>query len=151
MFDVLSVLLGEAMLIGMSSHVGSPIQTSRPANCIEQLVGAALIAKNPKVTRVRILELRSTGQGAGPYVLLAWGIRADSRFEGSFDDELFGVFVLDNALTRIERTLDIFPTCRWADCVVSIERVTGTEVAIVGDGSYGDGSFRKVYNLGATR
>lgn len=74
------------------------------------------------------LELRSTGLGVGPYVLLGWGIRPDFRFEGSFDDELFGVFVLDNDLTKIERTIDIFPTCRWADCIVSIERVAGVVI-----------------------
>jgi hypothetical protein len=87
--------------------------------------------------------------GAGPYVLLGWGIRPDAKFEGSFEDELFGVFVLDNNLTKIERTIDIFPTCRWADCIVSIDRVSwpGTGVVVVGAGSYGDGQFRKVYSL----
>jgi hypothetical protein len=99
------------------------------------------------VTRAKILELRSIGMGAGPYVLLGRGIRPDSKFEGSFDDELFGVFILDNNLTKIERTVDIFPTCRWADCIVSIEQVAwpGTEIVVVGHGSYGDGPFRKVY------
>ena len=91
--------------------------------------------------------------GAGPYVLLGWGIRPDFKFEGSFDDELFGVFILDNSMTKIERTVDIFPTCRWADCIVSIEKVswTGSEVVVVGAGSYGDGPFRKVYGLGRVR
>ncbi len=93
-------------LFGVSWALGSP------ANSIEQLLHAAFAAKNPKVTRAKILELRSTGSGAGPYVLLGWGVRPDFKFEGSFDDELFGVFVLDNDLTKIEQIIDIFPTCR---------------------------------------
>ena len=120
-------------------------QETKLANSLEQLLQAAFVAKNPKVTRAKVLELRSIGMGAGPYVLLGWGIRPDSKFEGSFDDELFGVFILDNNLAKIERTVDIFPTCRWADCIVSIEKVSWTEVVVVGAGSYGDGPFRKVY------
>lgn len=147
MLRVLCVLLSASQAIGAPSHVGTAVQAAKPTNCIEQLVQAALVAKNPKVTRAKVLELRSTGQGAGPYILLGWGIRSDSRFQGAFDDELFGVFVLNNDLTKIERTLDIFPTCRWADCIVSIERVTGAEVAVVGAGSYGDVPFRKTYKL----
>jgi hypothetical protein len=119
----------------------------KPANAVEQLLRAAFVAKNPKVTHAKILELRATGVGAGPYVLLGWGIRPDFKFEGVFDDELFGVFVLDNDLTKIEETLDIFPTCRWADCLVSIERVSRTDVVIAGAGSYGDVPFRKTHQL----
>lgn len=136
-----------SLALGSPSHEGLTAQAAKPVNSIEQLLQAAFVAKNPKVTRAKVLELRSTGLGVGPYVLLAWGIRPDFRFEGSFDDELFGVFVLDNDLTKIERTIDIFPTCRWADCIVSIERVSGTEVAVVGAGSYGDGPFRRIYKL----
>lgn len=120
---------------------------------LERLLQEAFAAKNPKVTRAKVLELRSTGMGAGPYVLLGWGIRPDQKFEGSFEDELFGVFVLDNTLTKTERVIDIFPTCRWADCIVSIERVSwpGTEIVIVGAGSYGDAPFRKIYKPGRAR
>lgn len=151
MLEVLCAVFSALLAIGTPSRVGPAVQAAKPTNSIEQLVQAALVAKNPKVTRAKVLELRSTGQGAGPYILLGWGIRPDSKFEGAFDDELFGVFVLNNDLTRIERTLDIFPTCRWADCIVSIERVTGADVAVVGAGSYGDVPFRKTYKLSEGR
>lgn len=119
------------------------------ANQLERVLQQAFSARNPKVTRTKVLELRSVAMGAGPYILLGWGIRADASFAGNFDDELFGVFVLDNNLSRIERTLDIFPTCRWADCIVSIESVSwdGSRIAVVGAGSYDDGPFRKIYSL----
>ena len=149
---MLTVLSLSLVLVLVPNSAISEAQASRetkPTNSLESLLQAAFAAKNPKVTRAKVLELRSIGMGAGPYVLLGRGIRPDSKFEGSFDDELFGVFILDNSLSKIERTVDIFPTCRWADCIVSIEKVSwpGTEVVVVGAGSYGDGPFRKVYML----
>lgn len=147
----LCALCSVSFAFGSLPHVGSAPQVATPANSIEQLLQAAFVAKNPKVTRAKILELRSTGSGAGPYVLLGWGIRPDFKFEGSLEDELFGVFVLNNNLTKIEQTLDIFPTCRWADCVVSIERVADAEIVIVGAGSSGDEPFRRVYKMSGAR
>lgn len=146
---VVSLSLGLALAPSPAITQAQAGNGTKPANSLESLLQAAFAAKNPKVTRTKVLELRSIGMGAGPYVLLGWGIRPDSPFERSFDDELFGVFILDNSLTKIERTLDIFPTCRWADCIVSIEKVSwpGTEVVVVGAGSYGDRPFRKVYRL----
>ena len=123
----------------------APSSNTAESNPITVALRAVLSARNPAISRVKVLELRSTQMAAGPYILLGWGIRADLRFEGRFDDELFGVFVVDNDLTRIERTLDVFPTQRWADYVVSIEKLTDTEVTVVGHGSYGDQRFRRVY------
>src|SRR6185503_15793438 len=119
-------------------------QGAGEVNRLVGLLQAAFIAKNPSVTRARVLELRSPGMGAGPYVLLGWGIRPDFKFEGRFEDELFGVFIVDNDLSRIERTLDIFPTQRWADYIVSFEKVSHSEVVVVGAGSYGDQKLRRV-------
>jgi hypothetical protein len=117
------------------------------SNPLTQALRAAFVARNPAVTRATLLELRSVGMGSGGYVLLGWGIRPDMRFEGHFDDELFGVFVVDSSLTKIERTLDIFPTRRWADYMVSIEKIADGEVTIFGQGSYGDQPLRQTYRL----
>jgi hypothetical protein len=145
---ITSVLLGALCLVA-----GLAAQAPKPSNPLDHLLRSAFAARNPKVTQTKVLELRSIGMGAGGYVLLGWGIRPDMKFEGSFDDELFGVFVLDNEMTRIERTVDIFPTCRWADCIVSIDRVSwsASEVVVAGAGSYGDQAFRKTYKIGPTR
>ena len=149
MLTLLSAVLAVALFMSPASGQAQPGRWTQPANSLEQLLQSAFVAKNPKVTQAKVLELRSIGMGAGPYVLLGWGIRPDFRFEGSFDDELFGVFLLDNNLTKIVQTVDVFPTCRWADCVVSIENVSwpGTEIVVVGRGSYGDGPFRRVYTV----
>jgi hypothetical protein len=137
------------------AHAQVPIpameQGSPQANRLVDLLQAAFRSRNPSVTRARVLELRSLGMGAGPYVLLGWGIRPDFKFEGRFDDELFGVFIVDNNLTKIERTIDIFPTQRWADYLVSFEKVTPSDVIVVGAGSYGDKKLRWVYELSQTR
>jgi len=150
---VVCAALGVALILSPTLSQAQAGEESKPSNALEQLLQVAFAAKNPKVTRAKVLELRSIGMGAGPYVLLGWGIRPDSKFEGSFDDELFGVFILNNNLTKIERTVDIFPTCRWADCIVSIEKMSwpGAEVVVVGAGSYGDGRFRKVYVIDRER
>lgn len=149
MHTALSVMFAVVMFTNPASTQAQSGKSSRPTNALEVLLQTAFAAKNPKVTRTKVLELRSVGMGAGPYVLLGRGIRSDLKFEGSFEDELFGVFILDNSLTRIERTVDIFPTCRWADCIVAIESVSwsGTEIVVTGRGSPGDQPFTKSYQL----
>jgi hypothetical protein len=138
------------LLVAVCLCAGLVAQAPKPTNPLEQLLQTAFATRNPKVTRTKVLELRSIGMGHGGYILLGWGIRPDMKFEGSFDDELFGVFLLDNQMTRIERVIDMFPTCRWADCIVSIERMSwsASEVVVVGAGSYGDQAFRKTYKIG---
>ncbi len=153
MLKYLSAAAVITLVLGAESGQSQVDRGAKPADSLEQLLQTAFVARNPKVTRAKVLELRSIGMGAGPYVVLGRGIRPDSRFEGSFDDELFGVFLLDNDLTRIERTVDIFPTCRWADCIVSIEKVSwsGSELVVVGAGSYGDAPFRKTYEINSRK
>jgi hypothetical protein len=107
----------------------------------------SLAKENPVIERVAVLEVRGLSP-AGPYVLIGWGIRADDRFEGSFRDEPFGVFVVNPELTRIERTLEIIPTPRWLDYSLWIEELRALRVTVVGKGStYGDGPIRRIYQL----
>lgn len=149
MHTLMAMILAAGLFMSPAAVQAQAGKWTKPVNALEELLQVGFVAKNPKVRQTKVLELRSIGMGAGPYVLLGWGIRPDFKFEGSFDDELFGVFILDNNLTKIDRTIDIFPTCRWADCIVSIESVSwpGTEIVVVGRGSYGDGPFRKVYRV----
>jgi hypothetical protein len=127
--------------------VGVQAQSAGELNPLNRAMRQAFTQRNPAVTRVTVLELRLASAQARTYVLLGRGIRPDLRFQGSLDDELFGVFLVDSGLTRIERTLEIFPTQRWNDYIVSIEKVTDSEVTIVGGGSYGDQRLRRVYKL----
>jgi hypothetical protein len=107
----------------------------------------SLQKENPAIERVAVLQVRGFSP-VGPHILIGWGVRADNRFQGSFRDELFGVFVVNPELTRIERTLEIIPTPRWLDYSLWIEEITALRVTVVGKGStYGDGPIRRVYQL----
>jgi len=70
---VLSVALGTALILSPTLSQAPAGKEAKPANSLERLLQAAFVAKNPKVTRAKVLELRSIGMGAGPYVLLGWG------------------------------------------------------------------------------
>lgn len=115
-----------------------------------QLVDAARSAfkkKNPVVETVTILETRSAAP-RGPHVLIAEGVRQDEDFHGNFEDELFGVFLLNSDQTRIEKVIDLIPTPRWRDYDLKIESLTTTRVVVTGHGdTYGDQPIRRIYDL----
>ena len=73
------------------------------------------------------------------YLVMARGIRRDQQFQGNFEDELFGIFLLDDSLFHILRTVDIIPTQRWGDYAVRVVKITKDTLTIHGEGtSYGD-------------
>jgi hypothetical protein len=109
-----------------------------------------LRGRNPEIGSVGIIEQRSVDYIAGPSVIIAYGLRADHDFKGSFQDELFGVFIANDSLTRIVRVLEVFPTPRWRDYVVRIVRLTPDSVRIEGKGaSYGDEVLNRAYPVTA--
>jgi hypothetical protein len=70
MLKVFSAIVCVAVVLGSTSCARLAAQTATPVHSLERLLQEAFAAKNPKVTRAKVLELRSTGMGAGPYVLL---------------------------------------------------------------------------------
>ena len=95
---------------------------------------------------VAILEVRAGPLGDQRRALLAWGVRKDRQFHGSFAEELFGVFVVNDSLTRILRTVDVIPTPRWLDFEMRLEAVTRDSIHIRGQGAtYGDAPFSRAY------
>jgi len=109
---------------------------------------------NTKISTVEIDEIRTLD--AGPFsttnrvrfLVVARGVRSDERFEGSFEDELFGIFLLDDSLFSILRTIDIIPTQRWGDYAVKIVRYRKDTLTIHGEGvGYGDQQIDKRYYL----
>ena len=105
-----------------------------------------LRARNPNIDSVSVLEVKATGGDAASNVFIGYGVRGDFDFKGSFDDELYGVFVANDSLTRIVRVLDIFPTPRWRDYVLRIGAVTADSVTIQGAGGmYEDQGLRRSY------
>jgi len=103
--------------------------------------------RNPKIVTVRVLDSRPPFPGSYRRLVVGWGIREDGAFKGDFNDELFGVFVANDSLTAIERTVDIFPTERWGDYDVRIQSSKANTVTIVGRGdTYGDSRMRRTYD-----
>ena len=108
-------------------------------------IGASFRAKTPRLRKVRVLDLRA-GDFFGQRLVLGWGIVEDLTFRGDFNDEMFGVFVVDETLTRVDRVVDMFRTPRWFDFELRFGRVTADSVEIVGRGAtYGDESLRRAY------
>jgi hypothetical protein len=126
---------------------GPAVVAASPVNPLVDSLRSRLRVVNNRIELVKILEVRAAPSGASPRsVLVAHGIRADRRFSGDFSDELFGVFVVDDSLTRIIRVLEVLPTPRWLDYEMRIERVSMDSVWIAGKGAtYSDNPRRWVY------
>ncbi len=108
-------------------------------------IGDSFRAKNPRLRKVRVLDLRAP-DFFGPRLVLGWGIVEDLTFRGDFNDEMFGVFVVDETLTRVDRVVDVFRTPRWFDFEVRFGRVTSDSVEVLGRGAtYGEETLRHVY------
>ncbi len=147
MQTVAAILLAAAVystVVGCSS--GHATQAAQAGSPLLESLRAALREVNPAIEHVAALELRAAPAGT-PHVLVGWGVRGDRTFRGDFRDELYGVFVVDAGLTRIERVLEIIPTPRWLDYELHIDSISAREVVVRGQGSYGDGLLRRQYSL----
>ncbi|MCK4794301.1 MAG: hypothetical protein KAV87_61810 [Desulfobacteraceae bacterium] len=101
---------------------------------------------NANIKHVAILDLQAFHYDQARYVLVGWSISEDRSFNGDPNDELFGVFVVNPELTRIEEILDIIPTPRWLDYELLIESVTADSVVVTGRGTtYDDSPIRRAY------
>lgn len=101
---------------------------------------------NPIIEHVAIFEVRAPWHEDRRRVVLAWGVRKDRVFRGRFEDELFGVFVMNDSLTRVLRTLDVMPTRRWLDYEWHIANIRMDSVFLSGRGAtYGDEPLKKAY------
>jgi hypothetical protein len=106
-------------------------------------------SRNAKVELVTLLDLAPLvrPEEAG-YVVLARGIRRERQYQGSLEDELFGVFIVDSSFRAVTTTLDILPTKRWNDYSLEFESVSSATVVVVGQGAtYGDERLRRTYRL----
>ena len=104
--------------------------------------------RNPNIAHVRIVDVRPTLTEVPKYLVLGWGIRADRTFRGNFEDELFGLFLVDESLLNVEKVMDFIPTPRWYDTEVRITRVDADKAVLEGRGeTYGGRLFRREYDL----
>ena len=154
-FQVLRVLLvfSLAVLAACSEARGNQASGQRrsaPNRTVEttrllDTLRAILRQRNPAIEHVAFPEIQWFDYGRS-YVAIGWGIRADRNFKGSFQDELFGVLVLDSTLTGVHNVLDVFATRRWRDYSLRVEKLTGDSIIVTGRGdTYGDDPIRKAY------
>jgi hypothetical protein len=106
--------------------------------------------RNPALTEVHIIESRplSPQEHFNNHVYLVRAIRPDHKFEGRFEDEQFGVFLVNMDRNHIVKVLDMFNTPRWADYEIRIKRTSLSRVTVSGRGAtHGDGPIERTYNI----
>ena len=107
--------------------------------------------RNPVLTEIEVLESKplSSKVRSGKHVYVVHAIRPDHKFEGKFEDEQFGVFLVDASQQQVVKVLDMFSTPRWSDYELKIKRASLSKVTVSGRGaSYGDGPMTKTYDIG---
>ncbi len=133
--------------------IGLLTLSSLPAGAQERtsIVGhiqRAFQQKNSNIQDTTLLQVQPVYGKTKKYLVLAHGITADKRFAGSFEDELFGLFVVDDSFSRIERLIDVFPSRRWNDYAVKFKLQDAGTVIVTGQGAtYGDQKVTKWYSI----
>jgi len=119
------------------------------AASIVDLFRAEFVTRNPLLVSVQVLEFKPISKKkTSNLVYIVRAIRADSEFNGKFEDEQFGVFVVNANRNRILKTLDVFNTPRWNDYELKIKSVTPFKIVVKGRGTtYGDQPLTKSYTL----
>lgn len=98
---------------------------------------------NPEIQTVQILDSKPKHTD---YWVVARGIIEPMEFRGSFQDELFGVFVVDEQYLRVKWVVDVLPTPRWHDYIMWISDYDMDSATIVGHGAtYKDQPLEKRY------
>lgn len=98
---------------------------------------------NPDIQSIQLQDVKPRHT---QYWVLARGIREDEHFQGSLEDELFGLFVIDVQFSNVLRVVDIFPTSRWNDFRVWIDSHSMETIVIKGVGAtYEDQPMMREY------
>ncbi len=137
----LVIMLGFFHMFSMASHtMGIENQT------IMQQIQAAFETRNKNISDITFLQIIPFYGWEKRYLLLAHGIRGDMRFAGSFEDELFGLFVLDKAFSQLLGVIDFIPSRRWNDYRVKISSPDANTILATCQGdTYGDQKVVKKY------
>ena len=110
-----------------------------------QSLGTVFSATSPRIDAVQIVDIKPRHT---EYWVVARGYPSDLANESRLEDELFGVFVVDKHLVRIKKTVKVFPTRRWLDYRVWIEKYDMTKVEIRGEGQmYKDQAMSEIFEV----
>ena len=143
-----TLVLALALGVALAQPLSSVAEADGEARILSD-VRKVFIARSPNATQVSLLDLAPVPWGVSSYVVVAHGIRPDLKFQGSFEDELFGIFLVDSNFSSVLRTLDVWATPRWSDYSVEIVGFEGSFVLISGRGAtYGDEERQRRFDLG---
>ncbi len=136
--------------IGTNVTYGQPASSSRASDgcSILALLKTEFQKRNANIAHIRIVDMRPTLTEIPKYLVLGWGIRADRTFRGNFEDELFGLFLVDESLSSVEKVMDFIPTPRWYDTEMRITYVDASKAMLEAKGeTYGVISLRRKYDM----
>jgi hypothetical protein len=150
MFKRIAVAIVMLLSMGVGVIYGqAPSSPSVSNDCpILAKLEAEFRKRNPNIAHVRIVDMRPTLTETPQYLVLGRGIRADRSFRGNFEDELFGLFLVDESLSDVEKVMDFIPTPRWHDTEMRIARVDASKAVLEATGgTYGGRLLRREYDL----
>jgi hypothetical protein len=102
--------------------------------------------RNAEITRVQILAIANIPWTTSRLAGIARG-SSGREFRGSFEDELFCVFLADSTLTRLLKVIEILPTPRWNDYSMHFERRSIDSLVVVGGAISGNAKeTKRVYD-----
>ena len=108
-------------------------------------IRAELRHTNPEIEDVQVLDAKPR---LAEYWVVARGTNSPPKFNDSFENELFAVFVVDKSLTCVEQVVDVFPTPRWHDFELWIDAHGPKNITIRGRGiTYHDSLITKTYRV----
>lgn len=103
--------------------------------------------KNKNIEEITLHQLKPFYGHPIKYLVLAYGIRADEKFSGSFEDELFGIFVVDKSFTKVLCVIDFIPSQSWKDYRMELKIPDANTILVVCKGiDYGNQKMTKKYS-----
>jgi hypothetical protein len=108
-----------AGVVLVSWWAATPIASASPATmALLAQIHRVFVKTNPRIAQVHVLDVIDDASRPGHrYAALATGV---TRSPSTTKDELFGVFVLDSTLTRVEKTIEVMPSGKLGDYFVTI-------------------------------
>lgn len=100
---------------------------------------------NAQIVDIQVLDTKPKNT---QYWLVARGITPGGEAEGSLENELFGIFVIDESFTHVIQAVDVFPTPRWRDYELWITTYDAERITVRGRGAtYHDNATQKSYQV----
>jgi hypothetical protein len=123
---------------------------ARAGNPLLVAIRDTLVARHSRLNRFAVLDLSVVDPWRGKgYVAIGYGHCDTCPYQNRVpNDELFGVFAVDDSLTRIWHTFEVLETNAGRDWYLRLTSVNGSEIRVQGHSvDYGParGLLEKIY------